>query len=150
MIIQRFEMRSKITIQNAMAQRGEAKIIWEHLDSILETLGAGGMSSDESELDTNGPKVYFVKRVGWRPKVLTRRMMMIDRDRNVTTTYNNRKPGNPPRLCKWRNNPTETARNALPGLPINFYDPDWYNELTDRQKKEIRATPAVELFEIVS
>ena len=108
------------------------------------------MSSDESDLDTDGRKVYFVKRVGWRPGVLTRRMMVIDWDRNVTTAYNNTNPGNPPRLRKWRNNATETARNALPGLPINFYDPDWYNRLTDRQKKEIRAAPAVELLEIVS
>ena len=113
-------------------------------------LGAGGMSSDESDLDTDGRKVYFVKRVGWRPGVLTRRMMVIDWDRNVTTAYNNTNPGNPPRLRKRRNNATETARNALPGLPINFYDPDWYNRLTDRQKKEIRAAPAVELLEIVS
>ena len=75
---------------------------------------------------------------------------MIDRDRNVTTAYNNTNPGNPPRLRKRRNNATETARNALPGLPINFYDPDWYNELTDRQKKEIGAKAAMELLEIVS
>ena len=133
-----------------MAQRGEAKVIWEHLDSILETLGAGGMSSDESDLDSDGRKVYFVKRVGWRPGVLTRRMMMIDRDRNVTTAYNNTNPGNPPRLRKRRNNPTGTTRNAVPGLPVNFYDPDWYNGLTDRQKKEIGAKAAMELLEIVS
>jgi hypothetical protein len=133
-----------------MAQRGEAKVIWEHLDSILETLGAGGMSSDESDLDTDGRKVYFVKRMGWRPGVLTCRIMLIDRDRNVTTAYNNANPGNPPRLRKRRNNATGTTRNAPPGLPINFYDPDWYNGLTDRQKKEIGATPAVELLEIVS
>jgi len=133
-----------------MAQRGEAKIIWDHLDSILETLGAGGMSSDESDLDTDGRKVYFMKRVSWHPRVLTHRMMVIDRDRNVTTAYNNTNPGNPPRLCKRRNNATEMVRNALPGLPINFYDPDWYNGLTDRQKKEIRAAPAVALLEIVS
>ncbi|KAF8950169.1 hypothetical protein BDZ97DRAFT_1771677 [Flammula alnicola] len=145
-----FETRSIITVQNVMAQRGEAKIIWEHLDSILETLGAGGMSSDESELEADGRKVYFVKRMGWRRRALTGRMTMIDRDRNVTTAYNNTRAGNPPRLRKQRNNPAETTRNALPGLPLNFYDQDWYNQLTDRQTKEIGAAPAVELLEILS
>ncbi|KAF8961278.1 hypothetical protein BDZ97DRAFT_1760015 [Flammula alnicola] len=145
-----FETRSRITVQNRMAQRGEAKDSWEHLDSILETLGAGGMSSDESELDSDGRKVYYVKGMSWRRKTLTARMIIIDRDRNITTAYNNTRPGNPPRLRKRRNNPTDTARNALPGLPINFYDRNWYSQLTDRQKKEIRAVPAVELFEIVS
>jgi hypothetical protein len=126
---------------------GETKAIWIHLDSVLEALGAGGMSSDESE-DEDGRKVYYVKEMGWRRRALTGRMIIIDRDRNVKSAYNNTRPGNPPRLRKRRNNPNQTTRNALPGLPINFYEPGWYNQLDNRRKKEIRAGPALELLEI--
>lgn len=143
-----FETRSRITVQNIASQVGETKVIWEHLDSILEVLGAGGMSSDESEVEDDGRKVYYVRRMGWRRRALSGRMILIDRDRNVKTAYNNTRPGNPPRLRKRRNNPTETLRNALPGLPVNFYEPGWYNQLNDRQRKELRAGPAVELLEI--
>lgn len=105
------------------------------------------MSSDESEVE-DGQKVYYVKEMDWRRRGLTGRMIMIDRDRNVKTAYNNTRPGNPPRLRKRRNNPTQTTRNALPGLPINFYDPVWYGQLSGRQKHELRAGPAAELLEI--
>lgn len=147
--LQLFETRSRITVQNRIAQIGEGKLIWEHLDEILETLGAGGMSSDESEVDSEGRKVYYVKSMGWRRRGLTRRMIIIDQDRNVTTAYNNTRPGNPPRLRKRRQNPTETARNALPRLPINFYDNGWFSQLTERQKREVGVAPTVELYDVV-
>lgn len=124
-------------------------MIWDHLDNILEILGAGGMSSDESEVDADGRKVYFAKKLGWRRHGLSSRMIVIDQDRNVKTAYNNTRPGNPPRIRKRRQNPTETARNAMPGLPLNFYDQDWYGQLTERQRNELRAASVVELYDIV-
>ncbi|KAF8949603.1 hypothetical protein BDZ97DRAFT_1935152 [Flammula alnicola] len=145
---ERLDTRSRITVQNGLVQKGEGKIVWDHFDTILEKLGAGGMSSDESDVDDDGQRVYWVKKMSWRRKGLTARMVWIDKDRNTTTAYNNIRPGNPPRNRKRRINATETSRTAIPGLPINFYEEEWYNRLSEVQKSEINAAPAFELLEV--
>lgn len=129
-----------------MAQTEEAKPVWEHLDDILVALGAGGMSSDESEVE-NGQRVYIVKKMGWRRSGLTQKICVIDRDRNITNTYGNVRAGNPPRVRKRRQVTTETSRAAPPGLPVNFYNAEWLSKLTGRQRKELRAAAAMELLE---
>lgn len=45
-----------------LVQSNEAKLPWEYLDEILVALGAGGMSSDESEVE-DGQKVFLVKKI---------------------------------------------------------------------------------------
>ena len=129
-----------------LAQTNEASPVWEHLDDVLVALGAGGMSSDESETE-NGQRVYFVKKMGWRRLGLTEKVCAIDRDRNIKNTYGNVRAGNPPRVRKRRRVATETSRAAQPGLPVNFYDAEWLSKLTDRQRKELRPVAAMELLE---
>jgi len=68
-----------------LAQTNEARLVWEHLDDILVALGAGGMSSDESEVE-NGKTVYFVKKMGWRRLELTSKICAIDRDPSGITS----------------------------------------------------------------
>lgn len=129
-----------------MSQKGDGQVIWAHLDDILATLGAGGMSSDESELDRDERKVYYVKKMSWRGKPLTSRMVTIDKDRNFKNCYEHTS-GNAPRPRKRRLHPTESSRDAIPGLPLNFYDSDWWKRLSGAQKAELRAQPPMELVE---
>jgi hypothetical protein len=129
-----------------LAQTNEARLVWEHLDDILAALGAGGMSSDECEVE-NGQRVYVVKKMDWRRLGLTEKVCAIDRDRNITNTYGNVRAGNPPRVRKRRHGTTETSRAAPPGLPVNFYDAEWLSKLTGRQRKELRPAAAMELLE---
>jgi hypothetical protein len=105
------------------------------------------MSSDESEKDSRGGVVYRAKRRVWREKKLNRYMQLVDRDRNVTNAYGNRRAGNQPRTRVF---PAvkNSASEAVPGLPLNFYDPDWYNKLSSRDKKHLGAKEGIDLVEI--
>ena len=55
--------------------------------------------------------------------------------------------GNPPRhrvMCRGR----ESKREAPPGLPSNFYDRDWYENLTNREKYELGTQKSIEIPDI--
>lgn len=105
---------------------------------VLDALGAGGISSDESDTDDSGRPVYRTKNMVWRSKDILKKLMDIDGDRNTTNAYGNTRAGNPPRVRKRRDR-LETSRNAIPGLPINFYDSNWFAGLTPGQKRELSA-----------
>jgi hypothetical protein len=105
---------------------------------MLDALGAGGISSDESDTDDSGHSVYRTKTMTWRAKDVAKKLMDIDSDRNTTNAYGNTRAGNPPRVRK-RRDKLETLRKAIPGLPINFYDSNWYASLTPGQKRELAA-----------
>ena len=105
---------------------------------ILDCLGAGGMSSDESDVDELGHSVYRAKNMIWRDQSILRKLTDIDSHRNITNTYGNTRAGNPPRRRLHRGG-QETSRKAIPGLPINFYDGNWYASLTPGQKRELDA-----------
>jgi hypothetical protein len=36
-----------------------------------------------------------------------------------------------------------SASETVPRLPLNFYDPDWYNKLSSRDKKSLGAKEAI-------
>jgi hypothetical protein len=112
--------------------------IWENSHRVLDALGAGGISSDESDVEESGHSVYRAKNMPWRSKDILRKLMDIDRDRNTTNAYGNKRAGNTLRVRKRRNG-LETSRNATPGLPLNFYDSNWYAGLTPGQKRELAA-----------
>lgn len=105
---------------------------------MLDALGAGGISSDESDIDDSGHAVYQTKTMEWRARDILRKLTDIDSDRNTTNAYGNTRAGNPPRFRKRRDR-LATSRKAIPGLPINFYDSNWYAGLTPGQKRELAA-----------
>jgi hypothetical protein len=119
--------------------------IWMNSHMVMEALGAGGISSDESDTDDSGRTVYQTKNMEWRAKDILRKLKDIDSDRNTTNAYGNTRAGNPPRVRKRRNR-LETSRNAIPGLPLNFYDSNWYAGLTPGQKRELAAKEEKELL----
>ena len=105
---------------------------------MLDALGAGGISSDESNIDDSGHAVYQTKTMEWHARDILRKLTDIDSDHNMTNAYGNTRAGNPPRFQKRRDR-LATSRKAIPGLPINFYDSNWYAGLTPGQKRELAA-----------
>ena len=103
------------------------------------------MSSDESETDTSGQKEYVVKTMPWRSKEVTDLLRIVDDERNTSNGFGDRRPGNAPRKRAVRRPCSVTARNAPSGLPVNFYDPAWYNDLSKSDKTALNVQSMVEL-----
>ena len=112
--------------------------IWKNTHMMLDALGAGGISSDKSDTNDSGRPVYRTKNMEWWAKEVLKKLTDIDSDRNMTNAYGNTRAGNPPRLRKRRDR-LETSRSAIPGLPLNFYNSNWYAGLTPGQKRELAA-----------
>jgi len=112
------------------------------LDTAVNLLNHAGTSSDESETDNSGRKVYYIKKMPWRSEVVTAAMRFIDKDRNKT---GDRSPGNAPRTRLSRRRGNISSRQAPPGLPINFYHQTWYEGLLPREKRELKAIEPFDL-----
>jgi hypothetical protein len=94
---QTFDVRLEITLSNRMGANGQIDQTWDSLYQVVDALGAQGMSSDETDDDETGRKVYIPRRKVWRNKDITNILRVIDRDRNTANCYGNTRAGNPPR-----------------------------------------------------
>ncbi len=113
---------------------------------MVTQLGAGGMSSDESDTDESGKEMYRIKRLPWRNPKIVEYMEAIDADYNDINAYGHRRAGNP-RRTRIRDGTVESSRDAIKGYPVNFYDKRWYDDLSARQRIALEATPEVPLPE---
>ena len=123
------------------------EVAYSHIYSIIETLGAEGMSSDESDMDQQGRATFMAKRMPWRAKEVTDMLVKVDKDYNRTNMFGNQKSGNPARHRERRKG-RETARKAPGRKPSNFYDQDWYRALSAKQKMDLGNESDVELLDI--
>jgi hypothetical protein len=121
---------------------------WDALNAAVYQLGAEGMSSDESEDDEMGRKVYVVNKAIWRDRRVTESLRLVDGDHNTTNAFGNKRAGNPARTRVIRARARPSAREAPPELPINFYDSTWYSGLTNRERNELMALPELQLPEL--
>ena len=138
-LLQLFQARQTITELNKSAGRTDEA--WEALDFVVGTLSRGGTSSDESETDTSGQKQYFVKNMSWRSKEVTHLLRIVDDNRNTSNGVGGRRS----RKRTVRRPGSATARNAPSGLPLNFYDRAWYNDLSESDKRALNVQRKVEL-----
>ena len=115
--------------------------MWQDHLRIIETLGAEGQSSDET--DKEDPNMYNVRILPWRSKELAMKVAITDKARNTTNGDGNQRPGNRPRIRKRRKNAKPSQRKPPRGKPLNYYDDRWYKKLTHGQKRALGALPAV-------
>lgn len=152
-IYQNWQMRLRITTSNMYNGNGTIDKAWEWLFMLVDILGRDGASSDESEPEDDriglGAKVCRVKIRRWRAKWLDPLLTLIDQDRNITNQYGNYQAGNRPRLRKRPGRNTSLDKWVPPGLPINFYDEDWYSNLSQYHKSELAATEPFPILDIV-
>lgn len=100
------------------------------------------MSSDDSAQEDDRI-VYHVQSLEWRADWVTDYLEIVDRDRNYGTAYGSIRPGNQPRARKrglLATEGRESRRVPVPGLPVNYYDPVWYAELSSKDRADLCAT----------
>lgn len=143
--MQLFNTRKTITEWNKLDRDGRQDEVWGILDYVVGALSPAGMSSDESDEDASGKALYVIKPTPWRDPYVTELLRHVDNDLNKTNGFGGRRPGNAFRTRQWRPGVQSSARQAPARLPINFYDQRWYDDLSVRDKRELRAGDAVEL-----
>ncbi|KAJ7153758.1 hypothetical protein C8R46DRAFT_1042141 [Mycena filopes] len=112
------------------------------LFEMVKLLGTEGMSTDESNSDSD--KTCTVVSKNWRHPDLVRLLIWIDLNRPKHNVYGDRMSGNPVhrRLRVPYGGSPKSLRRAIANLPINFYDPIWYQGLSNGQKTRLGATAA--------
>jgi hypothetical protein len=117
---------------------------WRWLRDIIERLGVNGMSSEESDVETNAEGlervVYNVKLLVWR-RDIEEELEIIDKCCQYAKANGTR--GTTPHERRRRARNRQSNRDPVPGLPEILYDKEWlqkqsrqYRELTLRVSKE--------------
>lgn len=118
---------------------------WTDLLRMHEALGLHGQSSDESD-GGEGNGTYEVRKLKWRHPDVVRRYGRANPKKHALNLYGKRKTGALPRDRVRPRNPTESARPPPIGLPLNLYDPGWYDDLRAGAKRDLQAKPAMEFL----
>lgn len=111
-----------------------------HLVVWWTKLGEPGTSTDEEEEREDGSRVFGILRKDWRSAELERFcrflqvLVSVDPDRRNSVVLRRRIPTG-----------KVSMRKARRGLPINWYDPTWYNRLSAGERRRLGAQPAVPL-----
>lgn len=101
------------------------------------------MSSDDSSAEQDGRKYTVFTRKWLNPMV---RLFFLRLDQGYLLLREMEKnrytPGNlPHRRIRPPANTHISTRYAVPFLPINMYDPTWYNGLSSAERNALKATP---------
>ena len=105
------------------------------MTEMVEALGPGGMSSDESDVDERTKKTtYKIRRRQWRAPVCNERLALIDNDRNITNAVGGARPGNQPRIRIRSSNGPISDRDPKTGCPQNYYRNEWVANLGSERK----------------
>jgi hypothetical protein len=105
------------------------------------------MSDDEtdSEWDGQADQVpHFVKVTNWRNPGIINFFHVLDALYFSTRFKANKwSPGRFPHIRV----PSVRLKNcdAVPGLPVNFYRPQWLSQLGDIERRKLRTRPAIDL-----
>ncbi|KAG1779844.1 hypothetical protein EV702DRAFT_1043718 [Suillus placidus] len=123
----KFETRKKVTsalLSDRIATGKDDQAVWAYLQSLVETLGKDGMSSDESEHEDGEVQVFHLKKMPWRADV-DHEMHIIDQQR-LAGAANFTPRGSKP-AKRFRNAIQESSRPAIEGLPRALYNSSWLN-----------------------
>jgi hypothetical protein len=133
-----FNRRCKVA--DAARDDPEEAATWEKVREVLTTLDANGMSSDESDYEGGGSKSKTrVRSVPWRSRGITALMRGIDDNVATTNAAGGQKAGNPGLKRVRERLPKASRRKAKRGLPRNYYDAEWYQQLSAQERLELGA-----------
>ncbi|MBW0476128.1 hypothetical protein O181_015843 [Austropuccinia psidii MF-1] len=122
-------LRGRLKLKNV---RYRFAVVHEFPQRYLKVLANPDAHSDD-ELDANSNK-YMIKKVECRSEKANQFMRRIDEE--IEKAQNAERKGNQRRQ---RHMPADgmasISKYAPKGLPIDFYDPDWYNNRTAGQKR---------------
>lgn len=140
--------KTRLDIADYNGSIPEEQEIWDSLSTALMSLTAGGMSSDESDSgDRSKPAIVRIRP--WRSHELLMAMRFLDRKRKTMTISGAPKPGTAPH-ARDRHSALQivSARLPTPNLPINFYDPAWFDNLPQIEQEALGALEEVPLPDI--
>jgi hypothetical protein len=124
----------------------EELVRWEWLKKVIERLGVDGMSSDESDVESDAEGiqtvVYRVKKLRWRRRI-DDELDFIDKARDFVKGVGGR--GATPGLRRRDIDNKESNREPVPNLPVAFYDPDWFDSHNSNYR-ELVVHPSTEEF----
>lgn len=107
-------------------QGAKDRFIWEWLLHVIELLGEGGMSSDESEVDAAGQAVYRVNTMPWR-RDMSKEMDILDSQRKEAHLFS--KKGSKPLGRTRKGDVGESRRPEIQALPKILYNQEWLKGL---------------------
>ncbi|KDQ25087.1 hypothetical protein PLEOSDRAFT_1086035 [Pleurotus ostreatus PC15] len=111
---------------------------------MVSELGIDGMSSDESDTD-DFPNSFNVSYMPWRSFDVNQLLTWLDKSKNRKNIYGNVVSGARPVKRNRPDDATSSRRPAKFGLPRNFYNDHWYNQLTPSEQRQLSVLPAVVL-----
>jgi hypothetical protein len=105
---------------------------WKWLSTMVEQLGADGMSSEDSNTETHGSSIEPVCRIrvmNWRRGIEDELQIIDDQRHHEDGIFS---PGGSKPVMRIRSPQNEPGgRKPLPGLPCSFYNDNWYKVQTD-------------------
>ncbi|OJT05218.1 hypothetical protein TRAPUB_3989 [Trametes pubescens] len=131
----------RVTTTDRCAQQNTAGPLQGNLRTAVATyLQVGGdacMSSEDDCIDRVGTRMRRKKILPWRPEEVNYAMLTTDSMRTRPGVFSNR--GAIPTMSIQG---FKTSDRSPPrGLPISFYDPQWYDALSEYQKEVLGAIP---------
>jgi hypothetical protein len=104
-----------------------------------------GMSGDETDYGSSRPR-YAITRLPWRNQSVQPWLRTFDR-LHLSTRFGTDDRATPGQFPHPRVNSRriEPYAKPVPGLPLNFYDPDWLEPLDKFERKELDIGPNVDL-----
>lgn len=109
----------------------------------MDKLGKDGHSSDEMEDET-----HVVRLKEWRSATVTGLLQYVDRNRKKINASGSRVAGVRAYLRIRNSHGPLSPREAVAGLPRNFYNDAWYDSLSQIQQRQLGATDVMELPEV--
>ena len=121
-------------------------VLWKQVEKVVETLDVGAMSSDHTD-DASSPKAKSVTRARtpWRSLEIADLMQSLESYPDQRSAAGNRALA---RTYLLHRAPISN-RKAIPKLPINFYDSNWYTSRTQAEKLDLAVQKAVPIPSLV-
>lgn len=112
--------------------------IYSAMHKVVDDIGAEGVSSDESDSGDRA-KEAIVRLREWRSPGIHRIMKHLDLKRGEMRSLGAPKGGSIPHPRTRRANANKSERGAVAKLPINWYNPAWYDSLDEGVRRELQA-----------
>jgi hypothetical protein len=130
-LIQRFERRLRAIVELKIREQGQSEsalaTVLDFLERLLITMGEEGVSSDDSNVDANGPFLR-PRKMPWRRKVIEMYMEWIDQAAAGSTEVMGKGSGAFPMRRIREGTQKISQRLHVDRLPKCLYEAEWLRE----------------------
>ena len=131
--------------QLAICEARVSEVGWDSLFHMVSYLDKDGQSSDK----TDGGTQYRVKIQSWRSPEVSALLYHINAQRPTTNDLGNQHSGSAPHHRHYSDKITSRQAEDIPArLPVNLYNPMWYESLVMQYQQRLHPKSAIYLPEI--